>query len=229
MQTYENYEVILVDSNSEDDTLQIAYQYRKRMDGKLNIYSMPKEGQVKAINYGLSLAKGNILTFINSDDTYEQGCFNRVAKEFNSKQGIFWLYGVGKVIDSNGQPARSIVTNFKSLWWQKCDARVLSWFDYIVQPTVFWSRPLDLKFNSEYPFCFDYDAWLRLWRLSKPIFVNQHLANWRVHSDAISVKNTNAQIDESLRINLNYAQSWGDIVIQNLVAWGEKVIYEVIK
>jgi len=60
------------------------------------------------------------------------------------------------------------------------------------------------------------------------LFVECHLANWRAHKDAISVKNTNGQIDESLRINLPYAQSTWDVVIQNLVAWGEKIVYGVI-
>jgi len=56
-----------------------------------------------------------------------------------------------------------------------------------------------------------------------------HLANWRAHSESISVRDTNKQIDESLRINVIYAQSWWDLIIQNLIAWIEKIVYGVMK
>jgi len=225
-QDYTDFEVIVVDSYSENGTLGIAYNFRSMYPDKITVKLMGKQGQIAAINYGLKLAKGDIVTFINSDDTYERGCFSRVAQEFASKWWLGWLYGVGKVIDSKGHPCRSLVTSFKSIWWQKRSLRVLSLFDYISQPTVFWRKEIELEFNPEYPLCFDYEAWLRLWGLGgRPVFVNQHLANWRMHNDSISVKNTNAQIEESLRINVYYAQSWGDLVIQNLVAWIEKVVY----
>jgi glycosyltransferase involved in cell wall biosynthesis len=229
-QNFDNYEVILVDSNSDDDTLRIAYFYHNIMHGKLKIYLMPKEGQVTAINYGLSLAKGDILTFLNSDDLYEQGCLAQVNHHFATYKDKEWAFGKGGVVDNQGRPTRSLVTLFKSIWWQKNSKRVLTWFDYICQPTVFWRAEVGLRFNPKYPYAFDYDAWLRLWEYSgEPIFINRYLANWRAHKDAISVKGTNAQIDESLRINLKYAQSWCDVFIQNGVALAEKVVYGVIK
>jgi glycosyltransferase involved in cell wall biosynthesis len=227
-QDFKDWEVIVVDSNSEDSTLRIVREYKMSFNG-INLFSMPREGQVRAINYGMSLAKGDILTFINSDDTYEHGCFSMVDYIFKAKPDAMWLYGIGKVIDENGKITRSLVTNFKALWWQRNSRRVLSWFDYIVQPAVFWRKNPDFQFNPMYSYAFDYEGWLRMWKnMGKPEFVDVHLANWRAHKDAISVRNTDAQIDESLRINLPYAQGSGDIMIQGLVAWIEKVVYGVI-
>jgi glycosyltransferase involved in cell wall biosynthesis len=234
-QDYSDYEVIVIDSFSDDDTLRIVRESMLRFNAvekeKLKYVGMEREGQVAAINYGLGLAKGDILTYINYDDVYEKGVFRIVNAAFSAYQ-CQWLYGKGEVIDTEGNPTRSLVTKFKSLWWKRNSQRVLSWFDYIVQPTVFFKRSLWEKvgaFNPEYKYCMDYDYWLRCFKVEAPYFVNMHLANWRAHSEAISVRNTNAQIDESLKINLSYAQSTWDIVIQNLIAWGEKVVYGVIK
>lgn len=236
-QDYSSYQILVVDSFSDDDTLRIVKEYSLRFNtvdrDKLRYFGMEREGQVAAINYGMSLASGDILTYINYDDVYyEKGCFKIVNASFNAHPENQWLYGRGGVINSDGMPTRSLVTQFKSLWWKRNSYRVLSWFDYIVQPTVFFKRSLWEKvgeFNPEYKYCFDYDYWLRCWKVSTPLFVDVHLANWRAHQDAISVKNTNAQIDESLRINLLHAQSTTDIVIQNMVAWCEKFVYGVMK
>jgi glycosyltransferase involved in cell wall biosynthesis len=231
-QLFQGFEVIIVDSQSEDSTLRIVKEFQDSgFRDKIHLYSMRKLGQVRAINYGMSQAKGDILTFINSDDVYEQDCFMLIDRIFGFSK-VEWAYGIGKVIDEKGKPTRSLVTTFKSLWWMQNSSRVLSWFDYISQPTVFWRKELWEKvgqFNPEYPLCFDYDYWLRASKISKPVFLEHHLANWRAHSDAISVRNTNSQIDESLRINVIYAQSWWDLVIQNLVAWVEKIVYWVME
>lgn len=234
-QDFSSYEIIVVDSFSDDDTLRIIREYGQRFNAiekdKLKYIGMEREGQVAAINYGLSMAKGDILTYINYDDVYEKGAFRIVNAAFEAYK-CQWVYGRGEVIDAEGNPTRSIVTKFKELWWKKNSHRVLSWFDYIVQPTVFFKRSLWEKvgaFNPEYKYCMDYDMWLRFWKVEAPHFVDAHLANWRAHSEAISVRNTNRQIDESLRINLLHAQSTTDIVIQNLVAWGEKLVYGVMR
>ena len=228
-QSERDFEVIVVDSHSTDGSLGLLNDYVGRFGGRMRVELMEREGQIKAINYGLSLVKGDILAYLNTDDTYMEGCFKRVAKAFEDEK-VQWVYGKGFVIDENGKISRGIVTKFKSLWWGKGTKRILSWFDYISQPTVFWRRGIGLRFKEEYLYCFDYDAWLRLWGYEgAPLFIDAHLANWRAHSEAISVKNTNAQIDESLRINLSHAQSWGDMVIQNGVALAEKIVYSVIK
>jgi glycosyltransferase involved in cell wall biosynthesis len=231
-QDFKDMELILVDSNSVNGTLRIIKEYKAKFGDRLRLQRTEREGQVAAINHGLRVSTGDIIAFINSDDVYEMGCFARVDQLFATKQALQWCYGIGKVVDSEGRFARSLVTRFKGLWWIKNSYRVLSWFDYIVQPTVFWKRSLLEKvgyFNSQYPLCFDYDYWLRCWKVAKPEFIDAHLANWRAHKDAISVRNTNAQIDESLRINMSYAQGSFDLAIQNLVAWGEKLVYGLMK
>lgn len=232
-QSYKDWEVIIVDSYSIDGTLDIIYDFIKLYPDKIRQLNMPQRGQVRAINYGMSLAKGDVITFINSDDTYAEGCFDAIEYLFRLfKHEPFWLYGIGKVIDSDGNDTRSIVTWFKSLWWKGSSKKVFTWFDYISQPTVFFNRKMyELvgEFDPKYPLCFDYDYFLRCWSIENPVFIKRHLANWRVHSDSLSVKNTNKQIDESLSINKKYRRSFIDTIVQNSIAFAVKIAYGVIK
>jgi glycosyltransferase involved in cell wall biosynthesis len=228
-QNYQDYEVILVDAYSNDSTLKIASAYQTAFNGRMKIYSREKQGQVDAINHGFSLSKGDILAFINSDDTYEPGCFSAISYYFAKQNG--WVYGIGKVINSQGEFTRSFVTWFKSLWWKRASYDILRWFCYISQPTVFLSRDLYREvgdFNKEYDLCFDYDYWLRLWQIKNPVFINKHLANWRVHGDTKSVSNQDKQIDESLKINRKYTENILDIFIQKLVALATRIAYRLI-
>ncbi len=66
-QKFDNYEVILVDDGSADDSADICYRYKKEYNNIIFI-SKPNEGQSVARNIGIHLAKGKYLIFLDSDD-----------------------------------------------------------------------------------------------------------------------------------------------------------------
>ena len=61
-QSYQNFEVIVVDSNSEDDTCQIAASFRHQLPA-ISVHKMPKRGVSLGRNTGASLAKMNEYCF----------------------------------------------------------------------------------------------------------------------------------------------------------------------
>lgn len=67
-QTYTNYEIILVDNNSTDDTYKILQNYMKEYPELITVYSEYKKGAPAARNKGLHEAKGDWLQFLDSDD-----------------------------------------------------------------------------------------------------------------------------------------------------------------
>src|SRR4249920_3431468 len=64
-QTFTDFEIILTDGVSKDDTIAIAESYN---DSRLKIHSEPDKGVYDAMNKGMSLATGKWLYFIGSDD-----------------------------------------------------------------------------------------------------------------------------------------------------------------
>lgn len=68
-QTYQDYEVIIVDDGSTDDTLQIA-EYFCMMDSRFYCIQQKNSGVSAARNLGLSMASGEFLCFLDSDDRY---------------------------------------------------------------------------------------------------------------------------------------------------------------
>ncbi|HEX8677859.1 MAG TPA: glycosyltransferase [Segetibacter sp.] len=67
-QTYKNYEIIVVDNNSFDNTTGIIYDYMNRCPNKIKVLHEYKKGAPAARNKGLYEAKGEWIQFLDSDD-----------------------------------------------------------------------------------------------------------------------------------------------------------------
>ena len=69
-QTYQDYEYIIKDGASTDDTLEIIRQYEPRFKGKLKVISAPDKGIYDGMNKGIAVATGDVVGILNSDDFY---------------------------------------------------------------------------------------------------------------------------------------------------------------
>lgn len=69
-QTFSDYEVILVNDGSSDNSQQILEDY-SRKDERFFTYNLPNSGVSKARNFGLSKAQGEWITFVDCDDWLE--------------------------------------------------------------------------------------------------------------------------------------------------------------
>ena len=89
MQTYTNFEIILMDGGSKDGTLAIAESYH---DARIKIYSEPDKGVYDAMNKGMQKANGDWLYFIGSDDyLYKNDVLQSIAQKLpTSNSDVFY-------------------------------------------------------------------------------------------------------------------------------------------
>lgn len=66
-QTYHNLELILVDDGSTDRSLAICTRYQQQ-DSRVRVFHQANQGVSKARNYGMDVAAGDLITFVDSDD-----------------------------------------------------------------------------------------------------------------------------------------------------------------
>ena len=78
-QHYPNLEYIIIDGGSNDDTVEILKKYKDQITYWI---SEPDKGQTHAINKGFEKCTGDIFNWINSDDYYEPGTFDKLANLF---------------------------------------------------------------------------------------------------------------------------------------------------
>lgn len=93
-QSYKNYELIIKDGGSNDNTVEICREYENIFEGKLKVISEPDKGIYDAMNRGIDNASGDIVGILNSDDFYtSDDILDRIAKEFSANKDLDAIYG----------------------------------------------------------------------------------------------------------------------------------------
>ena len=67
-QNYKNFEYIIIDGKSKDNTVDIIKSYEPKFNGKMKWISEKDKGIYDAMNKGVKLASGDIIGLINADD-----------------------------------------------------------------------------------------------------------------------------------------------------------------
>src|SRR5699024_12063501 len=107
-QTYENWEMIIVDDDSSDNTADIINNYRIN-DNRIRYYKLDKNsGAAVARNKAVELANGEYLAFLDSDDIWYS---NKLSKqiEFMDKNNYSFTFTSYDKIDEMGKDLNHIV------------------------------------------------------------------------------------------------------------------------
>ena len=102
-QTYDDFEVILIDDGSEDLSGTICDEYASRY-GYMHVYHQENRGVVSARNYGIRLAKGTYLSFIDADDWVEPDFLRRFIDNIEEYDADIVITGYSK--DTKDQKKR---------------------------------------------------------------------------------------------------------------------------
>ncbi len=90
-QTYKNYESIVIDGASDDETVQIIEKFRDKI---AYFVSESDTGIFNAMNKGIKAATGDILYFLNAGDTvYDENVFANIIEEFNKYPQAELIFG----------------------------------------------------------------------------------------------------------------------------------------
>ena len=93
MQTYDDYEMIVVDGGSKDDTVDIIREYEPTFDGRMKWISEPDRGIYDAMNKGFAMATGDVVGILNSDDFYSSNGILRKVTITMQDKNIDAVYG----------------------------------------------------------------------------------------------------------------------------------------
>ncbi|WP_168735559.1 glycosyltransferase family 2 protein [Cohnella fermenti] len=86
-QTYTNFEIIVIDDGSTDECANIVKQYASN-DNRIYLYSQKNSGPSVARNYGLDVAGGEYIYFLDSDDYIDVGTFEKCMIEFRNNREL---------------------------------------------------------------------------------------------------------------------------------------------
>lgn len=175
-------EHLVMDGGSTDDTVAIL----RRNEAHLRWVSEKDGGQSDAINKGFRLATGDVLAWLNSDDTYLPGALACVAAEYK-REPFAWCFGNCRIIDEEDREIRRCITRFKAAQSRKYSYRRLLRRDFVSQPAAFFSAAAYRtvgEIERSLVYSMDYDYWLRLGQRWEPRVTEAFLANFRWHAQS---------------------------------------------
>lgn len=93
-QEYKDYEYLMIDGGSKDNTVDIIKEYEPKFEGRMRWISEKDEGMYDGINKGIKMATGDVVGIINSDDFYHRvDIFDIVYKAFEENKDVQAIYG----------------------------------------------------------------------------------------------------------------------------------------
>ena len=177
-------EYIVVDGGSTDGSRAIIERYTDRIDGWV---SEPDRGQTDAINKGFARATGDVIAWLNSDDTYEPGALREALAYLDDHPEIGMVYGEANFIDENDR----VIGRFNAR--QTDFERLMRGAVYVPQQASFFRRELWEQvgpLDPDFYFAMDYDLWVRLSKVSRLQYLPGRVwANFRLHSGAKTIAN----------------------------------------
>jgi len=202
-------EYILKDAVSTDNTAEIVKKYIpkfKQAGIDFTYISSKDRGQSDGINISWKKAKGEIVTYINSDDYYEPKVLNKVVGFFDRNPKIKWAYGGWNLVNKRGELYRSVQPRKYSR------SKLLNYCN-IGQPSCFFRRELLQEFgmlDQKLHLAMDYDLWLKFASKYEPRILDFVVSNMRYYSDAKSGARTKEQLKEILHLGSRYTKpiSW---------------------
>ena len=101
-QTYQNWELIIIDDGSKDSSIDIIEGYVKK-DSRIQLVKQENSGAHNAINRGLAMSKGKYLAVLNSDDIFEDNRFAVMISEMEDNPQVEFTCSYITVINSTGK------------------------------------------------------------------------------------------------------------------------------
>lgn len=191
-QGWPDFEHIVVDGGSRDETVDILRNYPH-----LKWVSEKDDGQADALNKGLRMATGDIVGWINSDDYYTDETLHKIAKAF-SDPAVQWVIGdISLFLEESGE---FVAMKSPEVSWAALQKNP----DIVRQQGTFFRREFLVQagaWNKEFFMVMDFDLWTRLAKRSQPLMLREQLAVFRIQKNQKSgLSNLRRQTAEMTRV-----------------------------
>ncbi len=182
-QTYQHFEMLIVDDGSTDATPELMKRYAS--DSRIRYFQQENQGQSVARNRGIAESTGEYICFLDSDNAWLPEKLESSLAHLAANPGTDVVYGDCITIDEHGKEiSRKNMTRFSG----DITAKLLK--DNFVSMNTTMTRAEIIKsvggFNPQDRYAEDYGLWLRVATRARFLYVPEYWAYYRVMEDQIS-------------------------------------------
>lgn len=190
-QTYQNFEFIIIEDCSTDNSLDILEEYAKK-DSRIKIIKKEKnigiKGFIENLNLGISIAKGKYIARMDQDDVSLPERFQKqvIFLENNPKISM-----VGTQIDFINEKNEIIGEKIGALEHEEIVNKMTSQIQ-LFHPVIMFRKDQNIQYREKFLYCEDYDLYLNLITQGKKLAnINEKLLHYRILDSSISRKGDN--------------------------------------
>jgi glycosyltransferase involved in cell wall biosynthesis len=184
-QTYTDFEVIIINDCSTDQTSNILGKYKDNEKFKI-INNESCLGLTKSLNIGISKARGKYIARLDADDIALPERLSIQKQFLDDNKDIVCIGSASIIIDENGNKTgfKKVVSNIDTLKFRMILANQIS------HPSAFFRTEIIKKiggYNENYKYAQDFNLWSRLLKAGYKISnIEKPLILYRVHNKSIS-------------------------------------------
>ncbi len=186
-QTFNNFELILVDDGSQNETKQILRQYQATYPQKISIIFCEHSGVSSSRNAGIKRATGEFIAFLDSDDLWISSKLEKQI-QFMEQNGVDVCQTEERWVRNGKQvnPMKKHAKRSGKIFFDCLPLCIVSPSAVMIKKSVFEKVGM---FDEKLPACEDYDLWLRI-SLHYPIYTmtDKLITKKGGHSDQLSSK-----------------------------------------
>jgi Glycosyl transferase family 2 len=176
---YQDLEYILIDAGSADGTLEHIMSLR---DIRVKAEMIKGIRPYEAVDLGFRKATGEILAWINGDDSYYPWTISCVGMLFADFPDIHWITGLPSFLNGEGRCTNTGGLSSRPRHYIRNGWFNESAFGYLQQESMFWRRSLYERaggLNLKYDQAADFDLWVRMAQHAELVAVSVPLAAFR--------------------------------------------------
>ncbi len=104
-QTYTNFELIIINDGSKDDSLKIAEEYSKT-DSRIRVFTQENKKIPRTLSRGFNLARGEFLTWTSADNVMDKDFLEKMVADLKAKPDTGMVFANMRLIDAKGKRLR---------------------------------------------------------------------------------------------------------------------------
>lgn len=214
-QTYKNFEVIVVDDGSQDDSVKVIKEYTNKYPF-IHLYQHSggvNKGLPETVYLGVTKAKGEYIAFCESDDTWEPNHLKLVNKEINSNGNVQIIVNdvntfgdenrcreMAKVIDLRKNTILTQEGKISDEQFSICNYIITFSACCVQKKLLLTCNFLDVPKRT----ALDWWLWRQINLNNKIYYINKKITNWRLHfSYNIRDIKSETEKDEEFNLQLN--------------------------
>lgn len=193
-QTYRDFEIIVVDDGSTDETAAITGRY----GSTVRCIHQENAGVSAARNRGLALSRGQYIAFLDADDSWLPSKLEKQMAALEASPGSMLCHTATHIVFPDFVSRSAILDDLPGPVLHN----LLLWGNAVNLSTAVCDRSLfDLAggFDPELSQCADWDLWIRFAMLTGFVYLSEPLANYRQHESNMS-RNAPLLERDSLRV-----------------------------